>query len=89
MGQSFAVSVPESWHEEMRGRAYAFLIAVDDRLPTDTAELVHELIDSNEYGVAVEMMHDSLIEQRASLTAEEERELSGMLSAMGLDSDDP
>lgn len=88
-GQCVAVTDPASWHEEMRGRAFALLVSVDDRLPQNTAQLAHELIDANEYGVAVEIMRDVLAERQAPLTADEERELQGMLGAMGLGLPDP
>jgi hypothetical protein len=84
-GQCVPVTVPNAWHEEMRGRALAFLVTVDDRLPHDTAALAHDMIDANEYGIAVEIMRDILREQQASLTVAERGDLDGMLTDMGLD----
>jgi hypothetical protein len=73
----------------MRGRALAFLVQVDDRLPQDTAQLAHELIDANEYGVAVEIMSDVLVEWQVSLSTDEQRQLDEMVAAMGLGTADP
>ena len=70
----------------MRGRAIGFLLVVEDRLSRDTAQLAHELIDANEYGVAVEIIRDWLSEHGVTLAPHERSMLTGMLSEMGLDS---
>ena len=68
----------------MRGRAYAFLVMVEDRLSPEAVEIAHELIDHNEYGVAVEIMADMLVEGEQELTEPESAFLGSMLADMGL-----
>ena len=71
--QFLRLPVPVSLHEEMRGRALAFLVSVEDRLPSDIAQLVHWLIDTNEACLAVQvLMRDCLVKPQVSLTADEQ-----------------
>ena len=45
-------------HEDVNGRAMGILIRLGDRLSLQTQEIVHELVDHNESGVALEIMAD-------------------------------
>lgn len=74
------------WHEDMRGRVRALLILTEEQLPDETADLVSDLIDSNEYGVALEVLSDMLVEARAVLTAEVVVVTAELAALMGLDS---
>jgi hypothetical protein len=47
-------------HEEINGTNMALLIRPGDRLSLQTQELVRELVEHNESGVALEIMADML-----------------------------
>jgi len=55
----------------MRGQSRALLILVEPKLPPETVEIASELIDANEYGVAVEIIADVLYENEQVLAVEE------------------
>ncbi len=76
--------VDRSWHEQMQGRARALLIGVERDLPRETVELVSELIDANEYGVAVEIVANVLDEGGISLAPTIDLQLADLLSDLGL-----
>lgn len=49
-------------HEERQGRVRAVLIATETGLSTENVALVDELIDANEYGIALETLTALLAE---------------------------
>ena len=76
-------SMPD--HEEVSGRAMGILIRLGDRLSVQTQEIVHELVEHNESGVALEVMADMLAEAGASITDHERNEMLQLVSDMGMD----
>ena len=58
----------------------------EERLRSETAELVSDLIDTNEYGVALEVLSDMLVQTRAVLTPEVVAVTAELAALMGLDS---
>ena len=76
-------SMPD--HEEVSGRAVGILIRLGDRLSLQTQEIVHELVEHNESGVALEVMADMLAESGASITDPERNEMLRLVSDMGMD----
>jgi hypothetical protein len=72
-------------YEDVNGRAMGLLIRLGDRLSLQTQEIVHELVDHNESGVALEIMAEMLAEASASITDQERAEMLELVSEMGLD----
>jgi hypothetical protein len=61
------------------------LIAVEDRLPTETATFVGELIDASEFGIAVETMAEVLGGSGQSVASEERAEFMALVRRMAMD----
>lgn len=51
-----------SFYEDVQGQLRGLLTTLEDRLSSDQASLLTELIDANECGVALEMMTEILVE---------------------------
>ncbi len=77
----------ESAHfEDLQGRLRALLIRVGDQLPVETAGFVDELIDSSEFGIALETMSEALVEAAAAIDAETLAMTRSLADAMELGS---
>jgi hypothetical protein len=74
-----------SWQEDMTGRSRALLSLVAPKLADQTVKLAEELLDANEYGVAVELIADMLVEGAQVLSEGEASILRDLSMAMGLD----
>ena len=61
------------------------LIRFGDRLSLQTQEIVHELVDHNESGVALEIMAGMLAEAGAGITDSERSEMLQLVSEMQMD----
>ena len=61
------------------------LILFGDRLSLQTQEIVHELVEHNESGIALEMMAEMLAEGGAPVTDRERAETLDLVSDMGMD----
>jgi hypothetical protein len=72
-------------HEELNGRAMGLGILFGDRLSLQTQEIVHELVEHNEPGIALEMTADMLAEGGAPVTDRERAEMLDLVSVMGMD----
>jgi len=72
-------------YEEVSSRAMAILIRLEDRLSLQTQEIVRELVDHNESGVALEIMADKLAEAGASISDRERTDMLQLVSEMGMD----
>jgi hypothetical protein len=64
------VSQDVSRYEELQGRLRGLLIAVACQLPGLTVQLVGEMIDANECGVALETISEMLVESNARIAPE-------------------
>ncbi|MGH9120441.1 MAG: MafI family immunity protein [Acidimicrobiales bacterium] len=69
----------------MQGRERAILIEVAPELPALTVGIVHEMIDANEYGVALEVMSDMLVESDAVISEKTLSDVALLVDEMGLD----
>ncbi|WP_263729855.1 MafI family immunity protein [Cellulomonas sp. SG140] len=67
---------------ELRGRLFAMLVCLDDRLPADQAALIHKFVDVGEWGLALEQIADVLSEDEIGLHDEERAELLAHNSRM-------
>lgn len=67
---------------ELRGRLFAVLVWLDDRLPADQATLIHEFVDVGEWGLALEQIADVLSEDEIGLRDDERAELLALNSRM-------
>lgn len=76
-----------SHYEELQGRLRGLLIAVADQLPRVTVQLVGEMIDANECGVALETISEMLVESRAAITPDVLTSVSELVEMMGLPAD--
>jgi hypothetical protein len=72
-------------HEDVNGRTMGLLIRFGDRLTLQTQEIVHELVEHNESGVALEIMADMLAEARAPIADSERAEMLKLVSDMRMD----
>ena len=61
------------------------LILLGDRLSLQTQEIVHELVEHNESGIALEMMAEMLAEGGEPVTDRERAEMLDLISVMGMD----
>jgi hypothetical protein len=68
----------------MAGR-WAFSHPFRDRRNLQTQEIVHELVDHNQSGGALEIMADMLAEACALITDQERAEMLELLSERGMD----
>ena len=66
-----------AWYEELRGQLFSLLIMVEDRLGREQARWVHQVIDVDEYGLALEDMVGILAHAKVPVT---DQELAGMLA---------
>ena len=73
-----------SYYEDLRGRVRGVLIAVSDMFPSQQVQLLDELIDANESGVALEMLAEMLVEVGAALDGELVRQIERLAHDMGL-----
>ena len=74
-----------SRYEDIRGRVRGLLITLGDQLPVVTARLVHELLDANEQGVAVEMLSEMLVESKARISSDTMAVFEDVVDEMKLD----
>jgi hypothetical protein len=73
-----------SYYEELRGRVRAVLIAVEAQLPSTTVDLVSEMIDANEPGVALETISEMLVESQGIISADILTLVRELVETMGL-----
>lgn len=69
-------------NEELNGRVMGLLIHFGDRLSLQTQELVHEMVDHNERGVALETLIDVLGSLSMPITDSERAEVRSLAEAM-------
>ena len=77
----------QAYYDEIRGRLIAVLIMVEDLLPPSTTELVVELLDANELGLALEEMVEVLAERRTRVSPSVIADLDGLARHMQMDLD--
>ena len=66
------------------GRVLGLPIQFSDRLSLQTQELVHEMVDHNERGVALETKVDVLGCEGTAVSDQERRDALALASAMGM-----
>lgn len=76
---------PVSYYEDIQGRLRAILTTVASQLASDTVQLVDEMIDANECGVALEIMSEMLVESAATVSEETFSEVESLVDKMGMD----
>jgi hypothetical protein len=54
-------------HADLTGRLRGLVILLDDRLTLDQARSAEEVIDAAEFGVALELLADTLSEQKTPI----------------------
>ena len=70
--------------EDLQGRLRGLLITVADQLPGVTAQLVGEMIDANEFGVALEILSEVLADSHAAITAGVVKDVAALAELVGL-----
>lgn len=73
-----------SYYEELQGQLRAILIVVETSLDREEAELVDEMIDANECGIALEMISDLLFEKNAQVESETVVDIGRLVAKMQL-----
>jgi hypothetical protein len=53
--------------DDFQGRIRGLLIAIAEQLPEFTVKFIDELIDANEFGVAVETISEMLVDSQAAI----------------------
>lgn len=76
------------YFEELQGRIRGLLISVSDQLPPVTVQLVGEMIDANECGVALETISEMLVESRAEISPDVFAGVRQLAETMGLEPSD-
>ena len=76
-----------AYYEDPQGRTRGVLIEVADQLQVKTVELVAELIDANEPGIALEMLSEALVEVGAILAPATVVAAEELVETMKLDQD--
>jgi hypothetical protein len=71
-------------HEDLNGQVIGLLIRFGDRLDLPTQELVHDLIDHNERGVALETIADTLGSIQAPITEKERADILELAAEMSM-----
>jgi hypothetical protein len=74
--------VDAAWCEDLRGRLFSLLIAVEDRLGREHAQWVHHVIDVDEYGLALEDMVGMLAYANAPVTDQERADMLALAVRM-------
>ena len=74
-----------SHYEEVQGRVRGLLITLAPQLPAVTVGIVDEMIDSNESGVALEIMSEMLVESGAIISEQTLSDVASLVNDMGLD----
>jgi hypothetical protein len=72
-------------YDELQGALRALLIMVADQLPTSTVDLVQEMIDANECGVALETVSEMLVASDASIPSSALKVVADLTSSMDLE----
>lgn len=71
---------------EIRGALFGVLIRLEDRLAAEQVRFIHELIDGDEWGVALEQIADVLAEDEMVLREDERADLIALNDRMGMGS---
>ena len=80
------MSTDGGWqNEEIRGRVRGLLIIVAYQLPSRTVEIIDELIEHSESGVAVQILSEMLVESSARISPEYLNLVSQLVARMNLD----
>lgn len=58
---------------------------VDDQFPPQTIQIVTELIDANECGVALEIMSEMLVDSKASISRDLLRDVERLVEVMRME----
>lgn len=72
-------------YEELRGRLFGLLIRLEGRLRVGDAREVHELIEVDEYGLALEQMVGTLAETATPIGDDERADMLALAQAMQMD----
>lgn len=72
-------------HDDLGGRLRGLLIGVEDRLPPQTRDLVIELVDASEFGIALETMAEMLCEYDQPVTSSERADFMQLVRRMAMD----
>ena len=75
----------DAFYDHIRGRVRGLLIAVADQLPAVTVGLVDDLLDSNEQGVALEILSEMLVESNARISTDVLSVFGELVDEMQLD----
>ena len=73
-----------SYYEELQGQVRGVVIEVEQWLTKGQLELLNELIDANEPGVALEMVSDLLMESEAMLPRSTKESIGRLVATMEL-----
>ena len=74
-----------AYYDDIRGRLMGLLVRLGDRLDLPTQDWVHEFLDHNELGLALETMADGLGEAGAPVEDQERSEILALVGVMRMD----
>ncbi len=73
----------DDW-KDLRGRLLGILIRLEDRLAPSQVVFIHELIDVDEWGVALEAIADVLAEDEVEIHDDEREDLLMLNGRLGM-----
>jgi len=79
--------VDSAYFEDLAGRLYGLLIGLDDRIGSDQARLLHHFIDVGEYGLALEDIAGTLVQDAIAITDQERLDIMALADLMKLEGD--
>jgi hypothetical protein len=71
--------------EDLAGRLYGLLIALEDRLGGEQTKLFHEFIAVGKYGLALEEIAGSLAQGKIAITDQERGDMLALAARMKMD----
>jgi hypothetical protein len=76
-----------AYYEDLAGRLYGLLIALDDRIGREQAQLLHHFIEVGEYGLALEEIAGTLAQDGIAITGQERGDMLALATQMKLEGD--
>ena len=73
------------YHQEMQHKVRAILIMTGASISPEQLGLFNDLVDANEYGIALDMLTETLVASGAKIDATAFRDIQSLSEQMGLE----
>jgi hypothetical protein len=74
--------VDEAYYEDLTGRLYGLLIALEDRVGAESARSLHHFIEVGEYGLALEEIAGALAQRQSAISDQERGDMLALARTM-------